>query len=222
MNQRTRDILFASFFIFGLLALLEFYVKISVIGILFCVILGLLSGLTTVLISGFVTPPSWFYRVRFTVLGISWGIFVGILNFGMESIQKKTFVMRDLSVALISGLLVGLVFSAIFRLLQKLERRKGLLLPERQLVKDSALLIKQNGEKIKGELVLTNDELIFLGNRKKEKIWEKEVRETHPNIIRTKLFGIPNGFKLENDGISLKVSFPYYWLKSINKIKTTT
>jgi hypothetical protein len=217
MNQRTKNILFALFFTFGLTAVLKFYFKIPDIAILFCVILGAISGLTSVVIRGFINPPSWLYRIRFSVLGFLWGISIGILNFGMESIQKKTFVMRDLSVHLIIGLLIGLVFSIIFSL-QKLKRQKG---SERQLAKDSALLIKQNGEKIKGELVLTDEQLIFLGNRKKEKIWEKEVRETHPNISKTKLLGVPNGFKLENDEILLKVSFPYYWLKSIKKKNTT-
>jgi hypothetical protein len=217
MSHKTKNLLIGLFIIIGLTAILKFYFKITGIGILFCAILGVIYGLTTVVITGFINPPSWLYRIRFFVLGILWGISIGILNFGMDSIQKKTFVMRDLSVHIIIGLLIGLVFSMFFSL-QKLKRQKG---SERQLAKDSALLIKQNGEKIKGELVLTNDQIIFLGNRKKEKIWEKEVGETHPNISKTKLLGIPNGFKLENDDILLKVSFPYYWLKSIKKIKTT-
>jgi hypothetical protein len=82
-------------------------------------------------------------------------------------------------------------------------------------------LIKKNGEKIKGKLVLTNDHLIFLGNGKEEKNLEKEVCEIYPKVSKTKFLGIPDGFRIENDDILLKVSFPYYWLKNINKIKMT-
>ncbi len=75
--------------------------------------------------------------------------------------------------------MIGIVFnnSILFSRSPKLKRQKALFLPERQLVKDSAVLIKQNGEKIKGTLVLTYDHLIFLGNGKKEiKIEKKFVK----------------------------------------------
>ena len=81
------------------------------------------------------------------------------------------------------------------------------------------MLIKRNGEKIKGKLVLTNDHLIFLGNRREEKILEREVREIHPNISKTKFLRIPDGFRIENDDTLLKVPFSYYWLKRINERK---
>jgi len=165
MNHRTKNILIGLFLI-GLSAILKFYFKTPNIGILFLVVLGAISGLTTVLVKGFI-------------------------NF------------------------------EIFLQFQKLKRRKGSFLPERQLVKDSALLIKQNGEKIKGKLVLTNDHLIFLGNGKEEESLEKEVCQINPNISKAKFLGIPDGFRLENDDIVLKVSFPYYWLKKINKLKAT-
>jgi hypothetical protein len=223
MNHRTKNILIGLFLIIGLSAIVKFYFKTPNIGILFLVVLGSISGLTTVLVKGFINPPSWLYRIRFTVLGVFYGIFIGILLFGMEAIEKNTFIIHDLLPYILIGSVVGLVFnnSMMFSLSQKLKRRKGLFLPGRQLVKDSALLIKQNGEKIKGKLVLTNDHLIFLGNGKEEKNLEKEVREIHPNISKTKFLGIPNGFSIENDDILLKVSFPYYWLKNINKIKAT-
>jgi len=59
--------------------------------------------------------------------------------------------------------------------------------------------------------------LIFLGNETEGKILERDVCEIHPNITKTRFLGIPDGFSIENDEILLKVSFPYYWLKSINK-----
>lgn len=223
MNHRTKNILIGLFLIIGLSSILKFYFKTSNIGILFLVLLGAISGLTTILIRGFINPPSWLYQIRFTVLGVFYGIFIGILLFGMEAIEKNTFIIRGLLEYVLIGSLIGVVFnnSMRFSLSQKLKKRKGLFLPERPLVKDSALLIKQNGEKIKGKLVLTNDHLIFLGNAKKEKI-KKEVCEIHPNISKTKFPGIPDGFRIENDDILLKVSFPYYWIEKINKIKTST
>jgi hypothetical protein len=203
----------------GLSAILKFYFQTPNMGILFLVVFGAISGLTTVLVRGFINPPSWLYRIRFTVLGVFYGIFIGILLFGKEAIGENTFIIHDLIEYIVIGSVIGVVFnnSVMFSQSQKLKRRKGLFLPERQLAKDFALLINQNGEKIKGKLVLTNDHLIFLGNGKEEKILEREVSEIHPNISKTKLLGVPDGFRIENDDILLKVPFPYYWLKSINK-----
>jgi len=227
MNPRTKSILIGLFLIIGLSAILKIYFKTPNIAILFLVVFGAVSGLTTLLVRGFINPPSWLYRIRFSVLGVLYGIFIGILLFGQDAIEKNTFNVRELLVDIVIGSVVGLVlhlvlhFSDTFIRSQKLKRRKRVSLPARQLIKDSALLIKQNGEKIKGKLILTNDHLIFLGKGKEEKNLEKEVCEIYPNVTKTKFLGIPDGFRLENDDILLKVSFPYYWLKSIDKIKTT-
>lgn len=120
--------------------------------------------------------------------------------------------------------MIGIVFnnSILFSRSPKLKRQKALFLPERQLVKDSAVLIKQNGEKIKGTLVLTYEHLIFLGNGKKEIKMEKEVREIHSNSSKTKFLGMPEGFQIENGDILLKVSFPQYWFNRINEQKIET
>jgi len=222
MNQKTKSILFPLFFIIGLSAILKFYLEIPNIALLFLVVLGAISGLTTNLVRGFINPPSWLYRVRFIVQGILYGIFIGILLFGKDAIEKNTYNIHDLLAYILIGSVIGIVFNSSIMFIEflKLKRRNEFPL-QRQLLKDSALLIKQNGEKIKGKLVLTNDHMIFLGNGKEEKNMEKEVREIHPNISKTKFLGIPNGFSIENDDILLKVSFPYYWLKNINKIKAT-
>jgi hypothetical protein len=221
MNPRTKNTLIALLLIGGLSAILKFYFKTPNIAILFLVVLGSISGLTTVLIRGFINPPSWLYRIRFTVLGVFYGVFTGILLFGKEVIEKNTFIIHDLLEYIVICSLIGVVFnnSLVFIEFQKLKRRKGLLLPGKQLVKDFALLINEDGEKIKGKLVLTNDHLIFVENANQVKILEREVREIHPNISKTKLLGVPDGFRIENVDILLKVSFPYYWLKSINRRK---
>lgn len=223
MNLRTKNTLIGLFLIIGLSAILKFYFKTPNIAILFLVVFGAISGLTTVLVRGFINPPSWLYRIRFTVLGVFYGIFIGILLFGKEAIEENRFNINDLLVSIIIGSVVGVVLNSLLMFVEskKLKRRKVSFPAERELVKDAALMVRQNGEKIKGKLVLTNDHLIFLENGKEEKNLEKELCQIYSNISKTKFFGIPDGFRLENDDILLKVSFPYYWLKSINKIKTT-
>ena len=218
---------FAVVFIIGLLVVLKYYFKTPDLGLIFIIVLGLIGGLIRVLAFGFINPPSWLYRIRFSVLGVFFGIFIGILLFGMEAIEDNTFIVRDLLKLILIGSVLGIIFnnSMIFSKSQKLKRRKGLFLLERQLVKDFAQLIKRNGERINGKLILSNDNLIFLGNGNEEKILEKDVREINPIINTRKFLGIPNGFKIENDEILLIVPFPYYWLKRIEKrkrIKTTT
>ncbi|MGN6543261.1 MAG: hypothetical protein ACTHKY_20805 [Ginsengibacter sp.] len=217
MSNKLKNLIIAAFLIIGLSAILKFYFKTPDIGILFLVVLGAISGVTTVLVKGFINPPTWLYRIRFSILGVLYGVFIGILLFGKEAIEENSFSFHDLLVCLVIGAILGVVLHAsmMFAQTAKLKRRKGL--SGRQLVKDSALLINQNGEKIKGKLVLTNEQLIFLGNETQGKILERDVHEIHPNITKTKFLGIPDGFSIENDEILLKVSFPYYWLKSINK-----
>ncbi len=224
MKQTTKNRLIGLFLVIGLSAILKFYFKTPNIAIIFLVVLGAISGLATVLVRGYVNPPSWLYRIRFTVMGFFYGIFIGVLLFGKDAIEKNTFNIHDLFAYIVIGSIIGIVFnnSVTFSQSRKLKTRKGLFLFEGQLVKDFALLINQNGEKIKGELVLNNEHLIFLENGKEEKILEREVGEIHPSISKTKLLGVPDGFRIENNNVLLKVSFPYYWLKSINKEKNKT
>lgn len=219
MNNKTKNALIALLLIVGLSAILKIYFKTPNIGILFLVVFGAISGLTTLLLKGFINPPSWLYQIRFTVQGVFFGIFIGILLFGKEAIEENRFNTDDLLIFIVIGSVVGVVLNSFLMLVEskKLKRRKASFPAERELVKDFALLVKQSGEKIKGKLVLTDDHLIFLANGKEEKILEREVAEIHPNISRTKYLGIPDGLSIENDDILLKVSFPYYWLKSINK-----
>ena len=221
MNYSLKNFIIGFFLVVGLSAILKFYFDTPNIGILFLVKLSLITELTKILVFGFLNPPSWLYRIRLTILGIFYGIFIGIMLYGMEAIDKNSFIIQDLLKFILIGAVIGGVFnnSMMFSQSQKLKRRKGLFLLERQLVKDFALLIKQNGEKIKGKLVLTNDHLIFLGNRNDEKVLEKEVHEIIPRISKVKFLGIPDGFILENDGTLLKVPFPYYWMKRIDKRK---
>ncbi len=228
MNYSLKNFIIGFFLVVGLSAILKFYFDTSNIGILFLVGLSLIAGLTKILVFGFINPPSWLYRIRFSVLGIFYGIFIGIMLFGMEAIDKNSFIVQELLKFVLIGAVIGGVFnnSMMFSQSQKLKRRKGLFLLERQLLKDFALLVKQNGEKIKGKLVLTNEHLIFLGDRNDEKVLEKEVHEIIPRINKIKFVGIPNGFKIENDEILLKVPFPYYWMKRIDnrqkKVKKPT
>lgn len=221
MNHRLKNILIGFFLFIGLSAILKFYFKTPNTGILFLAVLSVIGGLVKILVVGFINPPSWLYRIRFSVLGVFYGIFIGFMLFGMEAIEENTFILGDLLKFILIGSIIGGVFnnSMIFSQSGKLKRRKGLFQLERQLVKDSALLIKQNGEKINGKLILTNDHLVFLGNGNDEKVLEKEVHEINPNINKIKFLGIPDGFRIENGEILLSVHFPNYWLKRIDDIK---
>lgn len=161
------------------------------------------------------------HRIRFTILGIGYGIFIGILLFGMEAIEDNTFIVNDLLKFILIGSVIGGIFnsSMIFGKSQKLKRRDGLFLSERQLIKDFAQLINRDGESINGKLVLTNENLVFLENGTNEKVLEKSIRELNPVINTMKFPGIPNGFKINNDEIIFKVPFPGYWIKRIEKRK---
>jgi hypothetical protein len=219
-NKIIQKILTVIFFT-SLAVILKVYFDAPVIAIVFLLVFAVLAGLIRVLVFGYVNPPDWLYRIRFTILGIGYGIFIGIVLFGMEAIEDNTFIVQDLLKFILIGSVIGGIFNntLIFSKSQKLERKKGLFLLERQLIKDFAQLIKPDGESINGKLVLTNDNLVFLENGTNEKVLEKSIRELNPVINTMKFPGIPNGFKIENDEIVLKVPFPGYWLKRIEKRK---
>lgn len=211
----------AVLFFTGLSVLSRVYFDTPFITIVFAVVLSLLAGLTKVLVFGYVNPPDWLYRIRFTVLGIGYGIFIGILLFGIEAIQNNTFIVQDLLKFILIGSVIGGIFngSMIFSKSQKLKRKDGLFLLERQLIKDFAQLVKPDGEQINGKLVLTNENLIFLENGTNKRVFEKKLGESSAVINTFKFPRIPNGFKIENDGTVLKVPFPGYWLKRMDKRK---
>jgi hypothetical protein len=219
-NKIIQKILTAIFFT-GLLVVLKIYFDTPDIAIVFLLVFAILAGLIRVVVFGYVNPPDWLYQIRFTVLGIGYGIFIGVLLFGMEAIENNTFIVQDLLKFILIGSVIGGIFNNTlsFSKSQKLERKKGLFLLERQLIKDFAQLIKPDGESINGKLVLTNDNLVFLENGTNEKVLEKSIGELNPVINTMKFPGIPNGFKIENDEIVLKVPFPWYWLKRIEKRK---
>jgi hypothetical protein len=224
-NKTIQKILTAIFFA-GLAVILKVYFDAPVIAIVFVLVMAVLAGLIRVLVFGYINPPDWLYRIRFTVLGVGYGIFIGILLFGMEAIEDNIFIVNDLLKFILIGSVIGGIFnsSMIFGKSQKLERKNGLFLLERQLVKDFAQLINRDGDSINGKLVLTNENLIFLENGTNEKVLEKSIRELNPVIHTMKFPGIPNGFKIDNDEIIFKVPFPWYWLKRMDKrkqLKTT-
>jgi hypothetical protein len=224
-NKIIQKILTAIFFA-GLAVILKVYFDAPVIAIVFVLVMAVLAGLIRVLVFGYINPPDWLYRIRFSVLGVGYGIFIGILLFGMEAIEDNTFIVNDLLKFILIGSVIGGIFnsSMIFGKSQKLERKNGLFLLERQLVKDFAQLINRDGDSINGKLVLTNENLIFLENGTNEKVLEKSIRELNPVIHTMKFPGIPNGFKIDNDEIIFKVPFPWYWLKRMDKrkqLKTT-
>lgn len=225
-NKIIQKILTVIFFT-SLAVILKVYFDAPVIAIVFLLVFAVLAGLIRVLVFGYVNPPDWLYRIRFTILGIGYGIFIGIVLFGMEAIEDNTFIVQDLLKFILIGSVIGGIFnsSMIFGKSQKLKRRDGLFLSERQLIKDFAQLIKPDGEQINGKLVLTNENLIFLENGTNEKVFEQKLGEISAVINTIKFPRIPNGFKINNDETVLKLPFPGYWLKRMDKrkqIKTIT
>lgn len=221
MKNKIFKIAIGSLLFIGLLALLKIYFDTPYSAIIFLVALSASAGLIRTVAYGFINPGAWLYRIRFSVLGIFYGIFIGIMLFGMEAIKDNTFIVDDLLKYLLIGAVIGCIFnsSLIFGKSKKLTRRKGLFLLKKQLVKDFAQLIKTNGERSNGKLLLTNEQLIFIENSHEKKVFEKQVREIDAAITKTKFLGIPNGFKIENDETQILVPFPYYWLERMDKRK---
>lgn len=227
MKNRIIQISITAIFFFGLLAILKFNFKTSDLALIVLIVSVLIAILIKVLFVGLVNPPDWLFRMRFLIMGIGSGIFIGILLFTMEAI-KDALISHDLLKYILMGAIFGGLFnnSIIFSKSQRLKKRKGVFLLERQLIKDFAKIIVPNGERFSGRLILTNNKLIFLSHKNEDKLFEKDLGEINPVINTYSFLGIPNGFRIENEqDLIIKIAFPYYWLKRIEKrkrIKTTT
>lgn len=221
MKSKIIPKIFLVIFFTGMAVILKVYLDVPVIAIVFLLVFAVLAGLIRVLVFGYVNPPDWLFRIRFTVLGIGYGIFTAIVLFGIEAIQNNTFIVQDLLKFILIGSVIGGIFnsSMIFSKSQKLKRKEGLLLFERQLIKDYAQLVKPDGEQMNGKLVLTNENLIFLENGTNKRVFEKKPGEIIAVINTFKFPRIPNGFRIENCETVLKVPFSRYWLKRMDKRK---
>ncbi|WP_430816358.1 hypothetical protein [Carboxylicivirga sp. RSCT41] len=217
MKQNHWNALIGLFLFIGLSAILKFYFKSSNALILFTAVMGLLAGLTRIIVFGYSNPPVWLYRIRHFFLGIFSGTFIGIVLFGMDSIEENTFIIHDLLKYIIVGIAIGGLFtsSMLINKFIRLKSQKGILQAKRTLLKDFAQLTSHNGKSVYGQLILTNDHLTFIA--KKETFLEKDIRAISPDINKMKFTAVPNGFRIEEDNILLKVPFPYYWLKIIDK-----
>ena len=111
MKNRISKVLILSLLFVGLIALLKFYFETPNTAILFLVVLSATAGLIRTLVFGFINPPSWLYRIRFSVIGIFYGIFIGIMLFGMEAIADNTLILHDLLKFILIGSVIGGIFN---------------------------------------------------------------------------------------------------------------
>lgn len=218
MNSAILKNLIIAIFIVGIMLILKFYLKTSDPVILFLVIWIVAALLIRTLIVGYLNPPYWLYRTKYSFIGLIFGILTAIMLFGTEAIENEIFIANELLRYILFGAVLGAVLNGpVFNHSTRLNRRKGTFLLEKQLVKDYAQIITEEGQRINGKLFLTDKSLLFLDGRNEEKIVVQDIAEVETQISKMKYCQIPNGFKIENGKFRFKVQFPNYWIKRIRK-----
>lgn len=204
----------------AMLALLKFEFESSNLEIIGLIVFVLIFRVITLLF-GFINPPNWLYKIRQSLSGIFFGIFMGIF-FSLETTENGTLEVNDLMLHVIIFAVAGGIFLHPILFTNSKKRRKRGFLSGRHLLNDISTIIVANGERFEGELILTKSKLLFLSQKNDEKLIEKELEEINPVINTYSFLGIPNGIRLEDkEKMVFRTQFPYYWLKKIEKRKDT-
>lgn len=222
--KRYIQILTVTVFILGMCLFLSQYFDSSNLSIIVVIGLGLLSGILSRFFIGYVIPSQLIFRFRFIIYGIGSGLIIGLLLFLTNSIKLQSFIYQDLLKWLLISIPLGIIVKGTLSYLsfKKLKIRTSNARENIDSISDFAIYTDSEYKKVRGRLVLCNNKLSFYSATDQEFLFDMEITDVTPVIKISKFMSIPNGFNLSNEDKTFNVSFPYYWIKLINKeIKTT-
>lgn len=186
------------------------------------VIAGLIGISTTLLlIFTYSSPPAWVNKYYYYILGFVMMfviIFFGDFLHG-EPLQIEVF---DVVFFLVLGIPLGFYMGDSFGPVKwrKLQKIRGFQDMEKPVLRDEATMKTPEGDFIKGELILTKEKILFIQYRKWQFLMDKPLVEIEPSITHITRFRIPDGLNLTDNDYVFQVSFPKFWMKKIEKMKS--
>lgn len=183
--------------------------------------LGLVSGISTRLFTGYVIPNQIVFNYRFIIYGIGSGLMIGMLMFLIKSLESNSFSIYTLIFYLLVSIPIGAIITGTllylgFRNLKKRTKRYN---ENQELISDHATYSDSSYKTYKGRLVLANEKLIFYETTAGDCIFEYRLNDLNPKIKLSRFLNIPNGFCIKSGLESLNVAFPYYWIELIKNRK---
>ena len=218
MNKYIQLLLF-TVFVLCMCLLLSFCFDISNLSIALILGIGLLAGMISRFFIGYVIPNRILFRSRFIIYGIGFGIMIGLVIFIISSDKEQSFESQHLLICLLITIPLGLIVNGTiyYSRFRKLKKRTNINIENQDLISDFAIYSNSEYKSVIGLLLLSNNKLSFYSATNGNCIFEMALKDVNPIIINSKFMSIPNGFSLNNKINSVKVAFPHYWTKLIEK-----
>lgn len=217
--NKTQQILIGITIIGSLCILLRIAFEVSYLSIVVMLGIALVSIVASRYSTGFTIPGKFLFRVRFIVYGFGFGLMIGLVVIISKPIILDDFsILRFLIMLLIGGLL-GIVikgWSSYLRFM-KLKKEALALLSEEVILCDNAVFNDSNFGSNRGLLFLTETQLMFYSPAKKKFINISNLTEVKPQIEKSKIASIPQGFRLSGDEYSIRIAFPLLWIKMLTR-----
>ena len=200
----------------GFALLLKFRFDYTSAQILYIIGFGLVARLLNKLLSGYISPPRWLYKLRFGFMGIWLGFLTGLLiyinnKWGTEIQIGYKDLMFLLGIAPAFGILIwGILFYSNHRRLKKSTPTKY---DQYQIVSTRATYRSKSGDDVSGRLILTEERLLFQSEDSNETLLDVLTNEIQSTIIRN-TYKVPTGIEIDGKG-SINVLFPLFWQKTL-------
>ncbi|MCF8370113.1 MAG: hypothetical protein K9H64_00735 [Bacteroidales bacterium] len=196
-------------------AILKYYLDLSNAGIAVMAGTVIVAVIIFRLVTAYVKPPRWLFHARFILLGFGAGIMSGLFRFFDDGIENQSFELSELlKILVISSITFMIFLGGIFYLRFRSLRKKTISPFDQHLVLDDfATLQRNDGEKVRGRLLLTDNNLYFFSAKDATCLFEAGLKKTNP--VLSKFLKVPSGINFPENQMSIWVAFPYLWLDKI-------
>jgi|GEM_PF-6531914 len=190
------------------------------------IIFGVIAGIIVVLFNGYTIPTLSIFKYRYLFDGILFGIGITLLSRLTHFTDKGTFetayIVRELTIGLVVGAAVGIVFFSSLRYLtyKRLKKKTPLISLEGEIeILADAARFENNNTNETGRLILTTDRLCYVSAKNGKMIFDISHNDATKDIQINYRSGIPNGIYFADSVKKLYVRFPRLWLKEIEKVR---
>lgn len=200
-------------------AILKYYLDLSNVSIAVMAGAVLVAVIIFRLVTAYVKPSQWLFQARFILLGFGAGIVSGLFQFFDDGIENQSFELGELlKILVISSItfmiMLGLIYYLRFRSLKK---KTNSPFDQHLVLDDFATLQRNDGEKIRGRLLLTDNSLYFFSAKDATCLFEAGLKEINP--VLTKFLKMPSGINFPENQLGVWVAFPYLWMEKIEDQK---
>ena len=189
------------------------------------IFVGLLFGFLSLIAKSFLFVPNklfrwpnWIYHIRFFLIGIFFGIGIGLLLFILKNIETKD---ANVYKYLIIGSLSGIITQAplLYFIWKRSLKKVPSIYKNNVLFHSSAFWINKTQNSKTGIFFIDGDKCKFYDEQSKSLLLEKSIKELNPRIKRNKQIPLIKGLILDESEGYIQLDFPYFWQKKIKDLQ---